>query len=91
MSTAQMVADTEVFVDTGGQQVKEVAVAINDIPTAKLLEKFYADRLNQEEIYPEGWSDSPEEREYIEQNYSSLVKFFWSAADAGDAMTGYLN
>ena len=73
------------------QQVKEVAVAINDIPTAKLLEKFDADRMNQEEIYPQGWSDSPEEREYIEQNYSSLVTFFRSAADAGDAMIVYLN
>ncbi len=64
------------------QQVKDVAVAINDIPTAKLLERFDADRMNQEEIYPHGWSDTPEEREYIEQNYSSLVTFFRIAANA---------
>ena len=73
------------------QEVKDVAIAIEAIPGSTLLERYDADRMNQTEIYPRGWSDSPGDRTYIEQHYSSLVKFFRSAADAGDAMIIYLN
>lgn len=73
------------------QQVKEVATAIEKITASKLLEKFDAERMNQEEIYPHGWRNSQEERDYIGQYYSSLVKFFKDTADAGDAMIVYLN
>lgn len=73
------------------QQVKDVTNALEQIPAWELLEKFDADRMNQEEIYPHGWRSCQEERDYISQHYSSLVQFFKSAADAGDAMIAYLN
>ena len=73
------------------QQVKEVANAMDQITERQLLDKFDAELMNREEIYPQGWCDSQEERDYIGQYYSSLGKFFRSAADAGDAMIVYLN
>jgi hypothetical protein len=73
------------------QQVKDVANAIEQIPAWELREKFDANRMNDEEIYPHGWRDSAEERDYISQHYLALVKFFKDAADANDAMIVYLN
>ena len=73
------------------QQVKDVANAIEQIPAWELREKFDANRMNDEEIYPHGWRDSAEERDYISQHYLALVKFFKDAADANDAIIVYLN
>ncbi|MDB5346761.1 MAG: hypothetical protein JWP89_5138 [Schlesneria sp.] len=72
------------------EEVKAVATAIDEIPVWELLEKFDAERMNEEQIYPEGWRDGPEEREYISQHYAALVSFFRAAADADDAMLVYL-
>ena len=73
------------------QQVKDVANAVEEISEATLLAKFNAERMNQEEIYPHGWRDSQEERDYVGQHYASLVNFFRRTANAGDAMIVYLN
>lgn len=73
------------------QQVKDVANAIDQFPAWELLQKYDANRMNDEEIYPHGWRDLSEERDYISQNYLALVKFFKDAAAANDAMIVYLN
>ena len=73
------------------QQVKEVGNAIGQIPESKLLAKFDAERMNREEIYPQGWCNSQEERDYIGQYFSTLRRFFRSASDAGDATIVYIN
>lgn len=72
------------------EEVKAVATAINEIPAWELVEKYDAERMNEEHIYPEGWEDRPIEREYISEHYAALVSFFRAAADADDAMIVYL-
>ncbi len=73
------------------QQVKDVANSIGQLSAWELLAKFDASRMNDEEIYPQGWRDEIEERDYISQYYLALVSFFKEAADANDAMIVYLN
>jgi hypothetical protein len=73
------------------EEVQIVADALHDIPAFQLLERFDADDMKQEEIYPHGWSGNEKERQYISDYYLKLVAFFIQASQAGDAMILYLS
>jgi uncharacterized protein DUF1877 len=72
------------------EEVRDVANALDEISSLDLLERFDADVLNQEQIYPQCWRNVPEEREFVGSEYQALVKFFNVAAQARDAMVLYL-
>ena len=75
----------------GPEEVRDVADALDGIPAYQLLDKYDAEAMNEEEIYPHGWSGNEEEREYISSYFLALVTFFRRASQAGDAMVLYLN
>lgn len=72
-------------------EVRAVAEALGALPANQLLERFDPAAMNKAEIYPEGWTEDPEHREYISDYYTELVAFFEQAARAGDAMLLYIN
>lgn len=72
-------------------EVREVADALDGIPAYELLERFDEGAMKDAEIYPGGWSDSEEERDYLSSHYLALVAFFRRASQAGEAMILYLN
>ena len=73
------------------EEVRKVADALDGIPAHELLGRFDAAALNDEEIYPHGWSCTEEERQYLSSYYLELVAFLRRASQAGDAMILYLN
>jgi hypothetical protein len=73
------------------KEVQAVANALQELPAFEVLERFDAQRLNDAEIYPHGWSGSPEELDYIRDNYLALTEYFRKVAEAKDAMLIYLN
>ncbi len=75
----------------GPEEVQILAKALQEQPAHELLERFDTQRFNDAEIYPHGWSNSPEELEYVRDNYLRLTEYVRKAAEAGDAMLLYLN
>jgi hypothetical protein len=73
------------------EDVRAVAAELDAIPADELLERFDAEAMNDAEIYPQGWSDYDEDREYIKSHYLLLVEFFRRAAEEGDGLVLYLN
>ena len=73
------------------EEVREVADALGGISAFELLERFDAEVMNEQEIYPQSWSGSEEERRYVSNYYLELVAFFRRASQASDAMILYLN
>jgi hypothetical protein len=72
-------------------EVREVSAAVNALPADALLSRFDSDAVRKAEIYPEGWSGSAEDRDYIGGYYTQLQAFFGAAAEAGEVMVIYLN
>jgi hypothetical protein len=71
--------------------VRETAHALSEIPAFELIERFDADALIDNEIYPHGWTGEQIELDYVKDNYLRLVEFFAVSAERGQAMLLYLN
>jgi hypothetical protein len=72
------------------EQVKSVAAALDEIPEWELRAKFDAERMNEEEIYPQSWAGESADMDYIGEHYQYLVRFFREAANANDALLMYV-
>ena len=70
-------------------EVRNLAAALKDIPTATLLQRFDPEALESAEIYPDIW-DRPEEeddtRGYVSEYYEELRSFVLEAAAQGEAL-----
>jgi hypothetical protein len=73
------------------EEVRAVSRALDDLPTSQLLESFDAEAMNDQGIYPQGWRDNEEDREFISGYYVQVVDFFRRAAEANDGILLYLN
>ncbi len=74
-----------------GDEVREVADALEDVPVFVLMERFDPEALDEAEIYPESWGSDDVGRDYISAHYTGLAEFFRTAARAGDVMLVYLS
>jgi hypothetical protein len=72
-------------------EVRALAEALSDIPADELLARFDPTALNDADVYPQGWSGNPHDREYIASNYRQLVAFLRAASENGEAVIVYLN
>jgi len=72
-------------------EVADVAKHLSKISQDELISRFDLNRFRESEIYPDGWVNSNEERDYITEYYLKLVSFFQDAARSGDALLLYIN
>lgn len=71
-------------------EVEKVSFALNKISAEDLLERFDANALRINDIYPNiEWDET--DQEYICQNYTELQKYFRSAANEKLAMILFIN
>jgi hypothetical protein len=73
------------------QEVVEVTSGLSDISPDSLWSNFDSNAVREAEIYPRGWSETPEDREYVTRHYARLRDFFAAAAKAGEVVIEYLN
>lgn len=73
------------------EEVRNVQRALGTITSEKLIERWNQERIDQSDIYPEGWSNSAEDREYISSNYEDLRNFFSEAAENQQAIIIWLS
>lgn len=67
-------------------QVRDVAQALSEIHASDLRSRFDPERFAREDIYPNIWDEGEEALDYLMDYYVELVRFFSSAAAAGDAV-----
>ena len=73
------------------EEVREVASALVGIPVEELRRRYDPVELEKADIYPNIWiREGDEGLEYVLEYYEALVRFFRSAAEAGDGMLLYL-
>jgi hypothetical protein len=77
------------FIDPA--QVKQVASALQTVSSQDLLQRWDQEAIDHAEIYPEGWTRSAEEFEYIGGNYEELRKFFLAAATNSEAVLEWIS
>lgn len=69
-----------------------MATALSAISVEDFAARCDFAAMNDADIYPSIWDDSPDELiEYITSYYSELVDFFNKAARENDAMVLYIN
>lgn len=73
------------------EEVKSTAEALAAVSSAVLWSRFDAQRVQDAEIYPTPWGGDEGDREYIEQNFEALKKYFSEAAGSGSALLLYLS
>jgi hypothetical protein len=73
------------------EEVKVTAQALNEVSASDLLEKFDAQELNDNNIYPGYWTGKEIDHQYVRENFVRLVEFFRSAAQSDDALLLYIN
>jgi len=71
-------------------EVKETAAALDEISVSDLLDKLDAQELNDNDIYPRGWTGEQIDLQYIKDYFLRLVIFFRSCADSDHAMLLYI-
>jgi hypothetical protein len=72
-------------------EVRQMAVALGRIGPEELWSRFDAESARHAEIYPQGWSDTPEDREYVCGNYERLRAFVSETANRGDVLIAYMS
>ena len=73
-------------------QVAEVAQALSTLSAEDLLARWDDEAIAEADIYPNIWDDeSPEELEYVSDNYEAIREIFARAAQNGDAMIVWLS
>ena len=72
-------------------QVKEVADALAALTAEQLLKRWDQKAIERAEIYPQNWSRSAEDLQYIGENYDALRKFFVAAANHHEAVIEWIS
>ncbi|MES2848645.1 MAG: YfbM family protein [Bacteroidota bacterium] len=74
------------------EQVKEVALALKNMPSNELKKNYDAVKMDELEIYPFGWAaDTDGGFEYLSHHYECLRDFFEVAAKNDQAVITFLN
>ena len=72
-------------------EVKLVANALESMPAEALLKRWNQKAIDRAEIYPQSWSQCPEDFEYIGGNYELLREFFALAAKRDEAVIEWIS
>lgn len=70
-------------------QTKELFKALNDISESSLSDRFNAEKMNEEGVYPEFWED-PEALNYLIQEFRKLKEFLQIAVAENQAVITFL-
>lgn len=70
-------------------QTKELFEAVNDISESSLSDRFDAEKMNEEGVYPEFWED-PEALNYLVQEFQKLKEFLQTAVTENQALITFL-
>jgi hypothetical protein len=68
-------------------EVRQTADALNDISFDQLWAEYDAARAREAELY---WTDSPDCRDYVRENYTALQSFYRTASRHGQAVILWL-
>lgn len=71
-------------------QVKDVNRELLKISSDDLRKKYDAEKLNENEIYPQAWSDDEGELNYLTENFEELKSFYSDADKGGQAIITYI-
>lgn len=72
-------------------EVQELSAALRTFSTEDLLARWNQAAIDAAAIYPEGWANSPEDREYIGSYFEQLRSFFAKAAEERQVVLVWLN
>lgn len=72
------------------EEVFDTAISLAALSCEELVSRFDVEAFRDAEIYPEGWTGSPADRDFIAAAYEKLVDFFQTAAREGEAMLLFL-
>jgi hypothetical protein len=72
-------------------EVGEVSEALRAMSQDALWSRFDAGTVSRHEIYPDGWTGSDEERDYVLNYFQRMKLFFEKAAQGREAVLKYLN
>ncbi|OJH36045.1 YfbM family protein [Cystobacter ferrugineus] len=75
------------------QQVKDISRALEGVDGEGLRRRFNARKMDELEIYPQGWSDNDAEEslESLLEDFDALRSFLREGAEQGQALLVYLN
>ncbi|ATB35086.1 hypothetical protein CYFUS_000498 [Cystobacter fuscus] len=75
------------------QQVKEISRALEGLDGEGLRRRFNARKMDELEIYPQGWSDNDDEESLASllEDFDTLRSFLREGAEQGQALLVYLN
>jgi hypothetical protein len=72
-------------------EVRELNRALESVPMDSLFARWNQDAITKAELYPVGWTQAPEELEYIGENYRVLREFFRAATASKQAVLVWLS
>lgn len=72
------------------ERVQEVAAALELFTAEEFAERFDAEALENNGIYPEIWDEGEEALEYLQNSFEALRAYYLAAAANGEAMLLYL-
>ncbi|MFY0583079.1 YfbM family protein [Cystobacter fuscus] len=75
------------------EQVKELSRALGGVDREALRRRFNARKMDELEIYPQGWSDHADEEslESLFEDFDALQRFLREGAEQGQALLVFLN
>ncbi|EPX59781.1 hypothetical protein D187_002525 [Cystobacter fuscus DSM 2262] len=75
------------------EQVKEISRALGSVDGEALRRRFNARKMDELEIYPQGWSDHADEEslESLFEDFDALQRFLREGAEQGQALLVFLN
>lgn len=73
------------------EQVKEISSALSVISNSEFRQRYDADRLNGNGVYPQAWANNEDEVSYIADNFEDLKTFYATAAEEGHAIVTYIS
>jgi hypothetical protein len=72
------------------EQVTEVYRELAKISRAEFRNKYDHSKMNDNEVYPSGWQDSDDEKDYLADNFEELKKFYSKAVQERQAIITFL-
>ena len=72
-------------------EVRDVSRALEAVSPEQLVARWDSRRIAAADIYPQIWDDSPENRDYVSDNYQEVRDLFAVAAENGDAVILWLH
>jgi hypothetical protein len=71
-------------------EVKETSVALNSVTHNDFSNRFNADEMDRQSVYPGGWTHM-DAKEYLLNSLNKLIKFYSEAAENNEAVITIMN